>query len=821
MSDKAPNYVPGIGPSDSKIAIIGEAPGAEEDSQGTPFVGEAGRMLNRILKEAGLDRHSCYLTNVVKYRPPNNDFKRVNETPKTLDASIKILREELLALNPNVLVPLGNNALEAITGRKGISKFRGSVLPANFGNFKTIPTIHPAALLYQSQRDKKEKSNKEGAEISLQVIIADFMKVEKESHFREIRTIPRKLEIIKDAFSLYQVLESYSSVKEVSIDIETYKGIPVCIALAFNPYHSVSIPLLSIPGVGGGITLTQTELVQIYQLLSRFLNREDIKFIGQNFKFDHEKLISISKLVDPVSGKLAADTSLMMGVAYSEFKKNLAFMASLFTNEPYWKDEGKEFNPKKDVADRLLLYNAKDAAVTYEIKNAIDKELTEFDELFPGHEVKNFYYNFVNKLHDFYMDIEQEGLDVDKDQFWTTVSSYREKIAKAQLELNELVGHEVNVKSPKDIPHLIFIELGLPHRPDLQEDTLVALWGNHTTPGSKEATIINKILQLRQLRTNYGFLFTKVKKGSKTYEYPKWDQDGRIRTTYRITGTETGRTSTGTLGPPIRPWASGMAFQTLPKHGPFAKDIRSIFVAPAGYVLLEADLSQAEARIVAILSDDDYTLKLFDTVDIHTETAKWIFPGLEKISGDQRFIGKMARHSGNYGTGKRTFMLSVNSLAKKFGLDVQLSEKGAQHILNTFHTRTPRIRSVFQTQVREQVLRDRTLFNPFGRMRQFFGNLKDEELFAQLPQSSVPDHLRRAGFRIKDRLPGIRIAAEQHDALLFKLKEENWKEEARIIKEEMEAPIDFSHCSLPRGKLIIPAECKVGTRYSDLKKVEF
>jgi uracil-DNA glycosylase family 4 len=817
MTDSTPKYVPGIGPSTATVAIIGEAPGAQEDQEGIPFVGEAGRMLNRILKESGLGRDSCYLTNVVKYRPKGNDFKRVNEGPQTLAASIESLRKEILALNPNVLVPLGNNALEAITGRKGISKYRGSVLQSNFGNFKVVPTIHPAALLY----NRDDRNKKEGSEISIQVVIADFMKVEKESHFREIRTIPRKLEIIKDAYSLYSVLESYGSVQEVSIDIETYKGIPVCIALAFSPYHSVSIPLLSIPGLGGGIDITQTELVSIYQLLSRYLNRKDLKFIGQNFKFDHEKLITISGLVDPVLGKLGADTSLMMGLAYSEFKKNLAFMASLFTNEPYWKDEGKEFNPKKDHADRLLLYNAKDAAVTFEIKNALDKELSEFDTLFPGHGVKNFYYNFVNKLHDFYMDIEIEGLDVDKDQFWKIVQNYQSQIVSAQNELNTLVGHEVNVKSPKDIPHLIFTELKLPYRDNLQEDTLVALWGNHTEPGSREATIINKILQLRQLRTNYGFLFTKVKKGSKTYQYPKWDQDGRIRTTYRITGTETGRTSTGTLGPPIRPWASGMAFQTLPKHGPFAKDIRSIFVAPPGYVLLEADLSQAEARIVAILSDDEYTLKLFDTVDIHTETARWIFPSQEEISSDQRFIGKMARHSGNYGTGKRTFMLAVNSLAKKFGLNVQLSEKGAQNILNVFHTRTPKIRGTFQQQVLAEVNATRTLFNPFGRMRQFFGTLKQEEIFAQIPQSTVPDHLRAAGFRIKDRIPGIRICAEQHDALLLKLKEETWKEEAAIVKEELEKPIDFSKCSLPRGKLVIPAECKVGHRYSELEKVKW
>jgi DNA polymerase-1 len=298
------------------------------------------------------------------------------------------------------------------------------------------------------------------------------------------------------------------------------------------------------------------------------------------------------------------------------------------------------------------------------------------------------------------------------------------------------------------------------------------------------------------------------------------DPDGRMRTTYRITGTETGRTSTGTLGSPIRPWNSGMAFQTIPKHGPFASAIRGIFIAPPGHVFMEADLSQAEARIVSILSDDDYTLNLFNTTDIHRVTASWIFlTSPESITSDQRFIGKVVRHAGNYGMGKRRLMMSVNADAKKFGIPVQLSEKEAEHILKTFHTRTPKIRSVFQAEVKKEVSRTRTLFNPFGRMRQFFGIIKDEELFAQIPQSTVSDHLRRAGIRIKNRIPSARICLEAHDAFLFKVKEDEIEETARIVKEELECEIDFSKCSLPRGKLIIPAEVKIGARYSELKKL--
>ena len=794
-------YVPGIGSSNAKIAIIGEAPGYEEDQKGIPFIGAAGKLLDRLLSEAGINRSDIYVTNVVKYRPPDNKFQRIAEIGVDLEKSKSDLRLELETLNPNILVALGNNSLEALTGKKGITKYRGSVLLANFGNFKVIPTIHPASFLYQDSNQKNQ-----GGELSQQIVVADLAKALRESKSRELTTIPRRLEIIKSAHQLEQFLSSYKDQNEASVDIETNKGIPICVATAFNPYHSASVPLLSIPGRDGGIDISQTELVEIYIVLYAFFNRPNLKFIGQNFKFDHEKLVTISRLIEPITGKLAADTSLMMGVVYTEFKKNLALMASLFTNEPYWKDEGKEFNPKKDEAKKLLLYNAKDAAVTFEIKLALDKEMDEFGQIFKR-DIKGFYYGYVNHLHDFYMSIEQEGLDVDMERRAQLIGEYTANRIKKQEELNQLVGRDVNVKSPKDVPKLLFEDLKLPRRPNCQEDTLVSLLGNHTDENSREARIISLILEIRQIRTNFSYLETEP------------DPDGRIRTTYRITGTETGRTSTGTLGSPLRPYDSGMAFQTIPKHGPFASAIRSIFIPPEGYIFLEADLSQAEARIVSILADDDYTLNLFNTTDIHSVTTRWIFGEETIITPDNSFIGKTVRHAGNYGMGKHKLMMEVNSTAKKFGINVQLSEKEAQRIIDIFHTRTPKIRRVFQKEVKEEVLKSRTLFNPFGRMRQFFGILKDEELYAQIPQSTVSDSLRTAGLRIKHREPSIRICAEQHDAFLFKIKENEVEKKAKIIKEELEREIDFKSCSLSRGKLIIPCEIKVGKRYSELKKL--
>ena len=800
-----PNFVPGQGPQGAKIAIIGEAPGYAEDKAGVPFVGAAGSLLDRLLREAGINRREVYVTNVVKYRPPDNNLKRISELGITLESAIETVRREIETLAPNVLILLGNTPLEAFTGRKGIIKYRGSILQSVNG-FKCIPTVHPAFLL--RQEDMLKTGVAQGQSVPEQVVIADLLKANRESKTREINTIPRKAQIIRSNFELIQFIDSYQGINLVSVDIETYKGIPICVALAFNPYHSASVPLLSIPGLGGGIKLSETELIEIYITLSRFFSRPEIKIIGQNFKFDHDKLIAVSRILGPVGEKLGADTSLMMGVAYTEFPKNLAFMTSLFTNEPYYKDEGKEFNPKKDKAEVLLTYNCKDTMVTYEIKNALDKELKEFSDSF-GRDLKGFYYNYVNKLHDFYMDIEQEGLDVDKETKDSLSSEYSKDIISRQLSLDSLVGHPINVRSSKQMKELLFHELKLPSRDNTQEDTIVSLLGNHTEPNSRTSQILSSILELRQLRTNYSYLKSET------------DPDGRIRTTYRITGTETGRTSTGVLGPPLRPWDSGMAFQTIPKHGPFAKRIRSIFIPPPGYVFLEADFSQAEARIVALLADDSDTLRLFDSADIHATTASWIFnKPVEEINPEtERFIGKVVRHAGNYGMGKRRLMLSVNSDAKKFGIPVQLSEKQGGEILAIFHARTPRIRGVFQREVKDEVSRSRTLFNPFGRMRQFFGRIKDEELYAQIPQSTVPDALRMAGLRIRKRIPKIRICLESHDALLFKIPKESVSDYSGIIKDEFERPIDFSRCSLPRGELIIPCEMKVGERYSELRKL--
>jgi uracil-DNA glycosylase len=137
--------VHGVGPAPARIMLVGEAPGADEEREGQPFVGVSGQELNRMLAEAGISRSECYITNVCRERPPNNDITKffakskkaiTNEHVKLRDrwvlppvrSGFLRLIDELEATNPNVVIALGNVAMWALTGRWGVVKWRGSML---------------------------------------------------------------------------------------------------------------------------------------------------------------------------------------------------------------------------------------------------------------------------------------------------------------------------------------------------------------------------------------------------------------------------------------------------------------------------------------------------------------------------------------------------------------------------------------------------------------------------------------------------------------------------------------------------------------------
>jgi uracil-DNA glycosylase len=141
ICEQAANLVPGEGSATAKVVLVGEAPGASEDKLGRPFVGSAGRLLDRLLEEAGLDRDDVFITNVVKARPPGNRDPKADEVAHHLPW----LEAQLEAIRPRLLVPLGRHALARFAPDAKITQAHGHVLERDGRTL--FPMFHPAAAL--------------------------------------------------------------------------------------------------------------------------------------------------------------------------------------------------------------------------------------------------------------------------------------------------------------------------------------------------------------------------------------------------------------------------------------------------------------------------------------------------------------------------------------------------------------------------------------------------------------------------------------------------------------------------------------------------
>lgn len=137
----------GDGNPHARVMLIGEAPGKNEDLQGVPFVGAAGKYLDELLGFAGLERSEVYIANILKCRPPSNRDPR----PEEIQTCTPFLREQTRTVDPEVIVTLGNFATKFILKTdRGITGMHGQMHQA--GKFKVFPVFHPAAALYDSSK---------------------------------------------------------------------------------------------------------------------------------------------------------------------------------------------------------------------------------------------------------------------------------------------------------------------------------------------------------------------------------------------------------------------------------------------------------------------------------------------------------------------------------------------------------------------------------------------------------------------------------------------------------------------------------------------
>lgn len=809
-------YVPGHGPVGAKLMILGESPSYVEVEHGRPFVGPSGRELDKLLKDAGISRESCWITNVCKHFVPASEGKKIPFPIRAKNAGIDLheqlqaLQNEINSIKPNCILALGGTALWALSGKTKISDYRGSIM-VGMGR-KFVPTYHPAHLLYTTDNEVKGYWNR-------QVMVFDFRRAAHESLTESLQLPSRTLSICRNSAQLHDFIQRYRNYTRPAVDIEAGRTcVPICVGVSFIPSEGITVPLWNEDGISN---IPDSDLTSCWILLNELLANNDI--VGQNFKYDQDKLQRLGFSIR----SLASDTMLKAFAINPELPKGLGFNTSIYTREPFYKNEGMYEGKIED----LLIGCARDACVTKEIDLAMDNDLDEIGQ-------REFYDNFLMKLHSLYLEIEQTGFRVDEARRDELIRKYVEWDERLRYEIFSLVGEELNVNSWKQVSDVLFGMYKLPSQKGTGEEELTALLNSPRVKDETHRTVIEKILEHRRVR-----------KTVSTYLMALPDFDGRMRTTYYLC-LETGRTSTGQQDPPIRPTIEvhdehgrkkkkvlGTAFQTMTKHGDIGADIREQFIPDDGEIFVQVDSSQAEARVVALLADDEDTLRLYDDHDIHALTASWFFGGTEddyskkKLGYETpiRFAGKTLRHAGNLGAGKRRAATELNTQARKYKIPIKISEAIADRALKIFHQKSPKIQQVFHAGIIEELKKTRTLIAavPYGfdikvgGRRTFFERWGDElfrQAFSYIPQRAVSDNTKGAAIRLKKRLPFLKIIMEAHDALLLSVKENILDEIAPIIKEEMERPIRFDTCSLPRHELIIPCDMEVGYNYAKLSK---
>jgi len=256
-------------------------------------------------------------------------------------------------IGANVTVPLGQNALKAVTDKDSILKWRGSIIATNWGS-KCIPTLHPNDLL---------KSN-----MALEIIIRrDFRKVKSENWFPQIVLPKRNFIIGPNMEDVREYFEKIRQIGHTSVDIETqyYKEIS-CIGFSCEASSAICIPFRD----AGGKWWYGSQEDEVRGLIADILGDPQIGIRGQNLHYDWSYL---KRAGYGVRG-FEFDTMVAQHSAWPELDKSLAFLASFYTKEPYWKDDGKDWKQVKDFP-RLWQYNATDVAVTEELVETLKSEI--------------------------------------------------------------------------------------------------------------------------------------------------------------------------------------------------------------------------------------------------------------------------------------------------------------------------------------------------------------------------------------------------------------------------------------------------------------
>lgn len=768
-------YIPSIGPRDARIVLVGESPGSQEHRLGLPFVGPAGEILDGILGAAGIDRARCFITNSVHYMPPSGDakdeffFGPTGPTEVYMEG-IKELYRDLREIQPNVVVPMGNYALFALTGQKSISKWRGSLMHSlvQVGDgrpLKVIPTLHPAYIM----RVWQERL----------LSIWDFQRIKREAEFPEINLPQRNLIINPTETDVQHAVTELIAAPLISFDIETYDPNHLaCIGYCCDPSWAICIP-------------AYPEFDPYHRTL---LESETTK-VAQNSMFERTVLSRFGYTIR----NLAHDTMVAQHVCWTGLPKDLGTLTSIYTDEPYYKDDLKVWGEVRDH-DILYNYNAKDCCVTLEIWNKLEKEELPYCKAERAYATSMGIFEIMARATD-------TGIKVDSDLLGQRISELEAKEKNLITALTTLTGEEFNPASPPQTAKIVYDMLGIKERAKRTTKQEVLMDIAAQERDKTKQLILGTIVQARHVRKLLSQYITR----------DILDTDGRVRCNWNVAGTETGRLSASTTY-----WGSGFSLQTSPsKRDP---EFRNLFVADEGCLFVGHDLAQAEAVIVAHLTQDEQLIEWMESgIDIHRKLASLLPFGLTyeqlcEMPKDckERYLAKICRHALNYKMGPYTLQLTINKEFVYTGTGVNQSEARALH--SRYLQIHPNLQIWWKQVEADLSKHSMSLTTPLGRTRKMLDRWSEtmlKDAIAFVPQATVGDLTTLAITRTSVAASDAQCLVHAHDGSLFQVPEDRASDIAAILKEQASIPI-----KIKGDEFTIPVEVFIGPRWGSMEKVK-
>lgn len=840
-SDK---HIPGRGPLNAEIVVIGEAPGRREMESGAPFVGPSGRLQDAWITAAGLNPSSVRYENVYPTMPLGGD---INNVPWQ---ELQQWQEDCLARldglsNARVVVPTGITALSSLIkstpAQARITQRRGSIYlweQAGKRLVKVIPVIHPAAVLREEGERSQEgpstlKKNYESR------CRADWRKIAREVHTGIDDTPPKRELWTQPTVEHWENIVSDTLAHPptaLAFDIETNpaEGKILCISFATSARTAISVPWSNAYRPGIAVLLAS-----------------DIPKTAQHGHYDCYWLAQAGM---PVA-RWVWDTMAMHCLLEPGEPHSLAYLASIYTREPWYKGDDEDTGEKAWQARdwyALLDYNARDSAVTWECRHVLYEELArrgwistyldQYQALFRPMLRTMLHGMDVNRdelSHAFTLAMEKAGAALDNVHavaghplftFDTQVQEACWRVSRREWDPNDPVVakklkrakgdegkyvKEVEAKgiSTQLLARTLYQEMGVPTQRKRRtgavttdEAALLKLRRRYKDTGKfpQAVQLIEHALQYRE-----------HKKQSEFLDPGRLDKDGRFRASYSF------RPTTGRLSSSSNPKGTGGNAQNTDR------DLRTSFKPDPGCVLVEVDLSQAESRDVYCLTRNPHLIEMAhlrpSEFDVHTYMAgqvlgfgPWDITTIEGKAqkGKDRYLAKRVVHATHYDMhetkGSEVCLKDGYDISpKKFG-QLQRRYKDFADGLEDWQMRT-----------RMEGLRERQLTNAWERIIMFPYDKPGDDwyrrLYAWRPQSDIARHLNYAWVQLDQWLEEGKYESKAnlqlHDALILSCPPEE-------SYDVMDALVTF--CEKPHmyyGELLsIPAEIKLGLAWGTGKE---